>query len=317
MPVVSKSPLTLLPVEGYSLMPGGIWGHEGSHCFVISIDRSIVWANWGGGWSDTRTRTKLCETRMYKEWALNCAPAGSSIKVGVRFGVNGVCHTAANRELLISIESACVKKALSNDLVTFFFGKYGMGLNELKTLLRESYNQTMQNYTDSYDALTKVLKKVDDYIDDEIEVWKSVGKKMGMDVDDIMKKPLGGIVYAKNRLQKYINDREDLFQKCLDKKVNENELKKQLKPLIIKHMTDCLDYLVDVNYITALQKATYKTNLNSFLSKFIATINAQANFINAHGRMAENEEEFTAFTGLRLYSETEMFTNDENEVTDE
>lgn len=278
-----KSNMSLMTVEGYA-MDGYGYGIKGSdHCFVVTGDRKISWTNNGGGWDDPRQKTLVAQTRAYKEWMMEFVPPTNLKKCGIDFGVNGLCQTYANRELLMGEDRADAHKAGKNYVCVFFFGKYGLGLADLKQLLRDSYNKVMASYNDPYNALNKVLGKVDDYLDDELAAWRQVGIEYGhIPIDEIMaKNPSGGLATARARLQDYINEREALYQQ------NKGSwgVRGKVKDLIQKHCDEYLEMLADIRYITNSDKKTYSDNIKKFLNQFNAAVEMQVRSLEEHGTL--------------------------------
>jgi len=156
--------ISMIEIEAYSL-PSSSFVPDDAHVFVIDVSRSIEWRNKGGGWTDSRPRTKVASTRAYKEWVLDFIPPNNLEKSGIIFGLNGVCQTYANLELLIAENEASVKSAAKNYVCVWCFGKYGLGLENLKNLLKKSYNEVIKTHTDPYNALPKILSRVDNYLE--------------------------------------------------------------------------------------------------------------------------------------------------------
>ena len=279
----SKSDMKLVKIEAYSLdseykIPGS------SHCFVISDDRKSCWTNYGGGWEDKRKRTKVAENQAYWEWLNTFVPTDSLDKCGIHFGVNGLCHTYAARELLIGRDETDVSKAPKNYVCVFFFGKYGMGLDELKYLLKTSYKNTMASYNDPYNALDEVLKRVDDTIDFELSAWRQVALDyVNIPVDDIMAKdPAGGMAVARSRMRSFINKRENMYQQ------NKSGLDKLICDLIQTESDDYLNMLTQIAYISEKDRKEYSENIREFLSGFINYVQAQREAYIATGQIPDN-----------------------------
>ena len=132
--------ITLMPIEAYS-MPSSTFVPDDSHVMVINTARDMEWDDFGGGWSDQRTKTLQARTNAYKQWLLNyCKPAASPTDTGITFMENGVCHTAANRILIVSDGDTNVRLAPGDEYAILFFGKYGLGISDFKKKLKDSFN---------------------------------------------------------------------------------------------------------------------------------------------------------------------------------
>lgn len=281
----SKSDMKLVKIEAYSLnseyrIPGS------SHCFVISEDRKSCWQNYGGGWNDPREKTKVAENQAYWEWLNTFVPTGALDKCGIRFGVNGLCHTYAARELLVGRNETDVSKAPKNYVCVFFFGKYGMGLEDLKDLLKTSYNNTMASYNDPYNALDEVLNRVDNTIDFELRAWRQVALDyVNIPVDDIMAKdPTGGMAVARSRMRSFIDKRESVYQQ----NKSSNGLEKLICDLIQTESDDYLNMLTQIAYISEKEREEYSGNIRNFLSGFANYVQAHREAYIATGQIPDN-----------------------------
>lgn len=281
----SKSDMKLVKIEAYSLnseyrIPGS------SHCFVISEDRKSCWQNYGGGWNDPREKTKVAENQAYWEWLNTFVPTGELDKCGIRFGVNGLCHTYAARELLVGRNETDVSKAPKNYVCVFFFGKYGMGLDDLKDLLKTSYNNTMASYNDPYNALDEVLNRVDNTIDFELRAWRQVALDyVNIPVDDIMAKdPTGGMAVARSRMRSFIDKRESVYQQ----NKSSNGLEKLICDLIQTESDDYLNMLTQIAYISEKEREEYSGNIRNFLSGFANYVQAHREAYIATGQIPDN-----------------------------
>lgn len=267
----SKRRMSLKHIEAYSL--NSEYRIAGSsHCFVITDDRKTCWENKGGGWYSKREKTKVAENDAYWEWLLKFVPPNDIDKCGITFGVNGLCHTYATRELLIGKNNVNVSNAPKNYVCVFFFGKYGMGLSELKQILTDSYQDTMVSCEDPYNALNNVLARVDDTVDFELAAWRKVAIEYAhVPVDKILAKNYsGGMAVARSRMRDFINKREDVYHREA-----ERNIQVAIRDLIQAESDDYLSFLTRIGYITEDECANYSNNLRNFLKSVINYINAQ------------------------------------------
>ncbi len=280
---MGKDNMSLMNVEAYA-MDGGGYGIEGSdHCFVVTEDKKTSWRNNGGGWDDSRAKTLVAKNRAYKEWMMEFVPPDNIYKCGISFGKNGLCQTYANRELLIGEDRADARKSGKNYVCVFFFGKYGLGLKQMKQLLTESYNKVTDKYNDPYNALNKVLAKADDYLDDELAAWRQVAIEYGgIPIDQIMaKNPSGGLATARMRMRSFIDEREALYESC----GQEWDFRGRLKELILRHCNDYLNMLANISYITKSERDTYSQSISRFLNRFNAAVALQVRALEETGSL--------------------------------
>lgn len=283
----SKSDMKLVKIEAYSLdseyrIPGS------SHCFVITEDRKTCWKNKGGGWNDYRDKKKVAENQAYWEWIMEFVPPDDIDKCGIKFGVNGLCHTYATRELLVGKNNVNVSNAPKNYICVFFFGKYGMGLDDLKKRLKDSYMKTTASYNDPYNALDAVLSRVDDTVDFELSAWRQVALDyVHIPVDDIMaKNPQGGLSTARARMRDFINKREKVYLQNKDK--TSSVMEQAIGQLIQTESDSYLNMLADIHYISDADRSKYSKSIGDFLHKYVRYVRAQRQEYLATGQVPEN-----------------------------
>lgn len=278
---MSTSPFHPMAVEAYS-MPSSSYLPQDSHTFVSCVeDRSTEWKNHGGGWSDSRPKTREAATMAYREWLMAFVPPGPSCnECGIAFGVNGICHTYANRELLVGAEPADVRSAPKDEYAVLLFGKYGYGIRQLRERLIATHNQTAGG--GAPEILTAVLSRVDNRIDDELRAWYKVATQEGIDVDAILEKNRGGgIATARRRLEALNEEREEIYQHYLQYPAT--DIRKEIKGVINSHCKDYLNMLHSINYITAAEKERYYNIVDRVLDTMIKTIE------HTMQRLARNE----------------------------
>lgn len=284
-----KPNMSLVTIEAYAV-PSSTYVQNDSHCFVVTEDKNDCWKNGGRGWKDVTVKTKVVQTRAYKEWLFEFVPPGNINKCGITFGENGVCHTYANRELLLGEDNVDVREAPKDYVAVVFFGKYGFGLNQLKQLLTESYQKVTGSYDDPYGALNKVLNRVDNTIDDELRAWRQTGIEYAkIPVDEILaKNPQGGLAVARSRLRDLISKREKIYQDYVDRKISDSQLRSNVKALIQAECDDYLNMLARIHYITEEECRTYSDNIRNFLSRVGAVLRAQQAEFQRTGRIAQD-----------------------------
>lgn len=271
-----------MAVDAYSV-PSSFKIDNDTHCFVRATDGSYEWTNAGGGWSSHRQHTKVASNELYKEWILDFMPTDTLSKSGIIFGENGVCHTYANVELLVGKHNASVSAAEGDDVAICVYGKYGLGKEERKELLKAAYNRVCSDNTISDpDALSTVLNRLEDTTLDELLAWKSAAEKYcSIPVSQILAKaPDAGRQIATERMNALIKEKELIYTQ---NKGNYVAISSKLREAIIKHSTDYLAFLRGINYITNPEYETYCTNINNFLNSLRATIELQMQELNNNG----------------------------------
>lgn len=281
----SKSDMKLVKIEAYSINSAYKIPNS-SHCLVVSEDKKSCWSNHGRGWDSPSEKTKVAENQAYWEWLNTFVPTGSIDKCGISFGINGLCHNYAARELLVGRDETDVSKAPKNYVCVFFFGKYGMGLDDLKNLLKTSYYNTMASYYDPYNALNEVLNRVDNTVDFELKAWRQVALDyVDIPVDDIMaKNPKGGIATARSRMRSFINKRENVYRQ----NKSSSGLEKLICDLIQTESDDYLNMLTQIKYISEKDRNKYSENIRSFLSGFANYVLAQREAYISTGQIPDS-----------------------------
>jgi hypothetical protein len=214
--------ITLMPIEAYS-MPSSTFVPDDSHVMVINTARDMEWDDFGGGWSDRRTKTLQARTNAYKQWLLNfCKPTASPTDTGITFMENGVCHTAANRILIVSDGDTNVRLAPGDEYAILFFGKYGLGISDFKKKLKDSFNKTAKSYFMPNCILDDVLKRIDNSWEEEWSAWRLVAEKeCNLDVRRILNKNVsGGFSNAERHMKDFIAKQHPDYESTPDIKWN-------------------------------------------------------------------------------------------------
>ena len=285
--VTGNPNMSLLDVECYASRPSGYFHQDGSHGFVTSKDRTITWNNHGGGY-DSRKKELAGSSKMYREWAMEFVPPNNIPKCGIEFGVNGLCHTLANREMLLTEDGPSMKGSYMDYPLVVFFGKYGLGLSQLKELLKSTYDATVTRYNDPYNAYRKVIARLEPsaFLDDELDAWIDMAKSWGIKVDEIMRKPLASREYAKMRIYTLVNEREEIYRQYQSSKNgNYRDMQKKIVERVRINMTNCLNYLVQISYISQIECSIYVTNMNAYLATLTTAIGTEREYFLANGHM--------------------------------
>ena len=274
---MDKKSIGLMDIEAYAI-PTIDFMDGSSHVFVVDMSRKIEWPNHGRGWDqDKEHQVRVAKTRSYKEWLYDFVPPGEDFnKCGIIFGVNGICHTIANRVLLPARDDADVGVAANNEHAVIFFGKYGLGINDLKKRLYNSYQESAKQYILPVEALTSTLARVDNFVHDELLTWWYVAKYViELPIDEIyVQNPAACVKKATSLLVDLVNAREDSFkQYMLD--TNPFDHKERIKNAVKKYCAEFLEFLVTNKYITSNDMKTYMDRVHAYLGQLVNWINAQ------------------------------------------
>lgn len=259
-----------MPIEAYS-MPSSTFVPDDSHVMVINIARDMEWDDFGGGWSDRRTKTLQASTNAYKQWLLNfCKPTATPTETGITFMENGVCHTAANRILIVSDGDTNVRLAPGDEYAILFFGKYGLGISDFKKKLKDSFNKTAKSYFMPNCILDDVLKRIDNSWEEEWSAWRLVAEKeCDLDVRRILNKNVsGGFSNAERHMKDFIAKRENVYAQY---KGNPSMVQKKIGELIYSSSEAYLNQLTP-GFITEAEKRYALKKIKEFLNGHIKSM---------------------------------------------
>lgn len=280
-----RDTLELRIVEAYA-MPSSTYVPNDSHCFVVSLDRKDCWRNYGRCWDDKGEKMKVAENNSYWQWLMDFCPPLNYQKCGINFGINGVCHTFANRELLIGENSVDVKKAMKNHVCVSIFGKYGFGLAQLKQLLKESFDRTVKLVEMDETLLPKVLNRVDDFLDDEVEAWYKVFLEYVAMTSIVLDNPK-----TKKAIQEMIMElvegREAFYLKLLNGEYSEQQFKEIIKNLLQEKGINFLNTIKSFGLIDDVELANYIKHYKMYLLLVFKAITAQEQSILITGSLNE------------------------------
>ncbi len=281
----------LFPLEAYAI-PSNYFLRDGSHAFVVSLDRSFCWPCAGRCWYDTskgedKTRVRVAAGNAFYDWLMLFHPPEKLYdSVGILFGYNGVCHTIANRILLVCVETIDVQKAKQADVSMALFGKLGLGKEKLKQILTNTFHeaQKIAGYEES--ILQAVLAKVDYPISEDVAAWHGAmveicempaSQSDHADLDQAFLLP---------ELKTFMAFREDFYLNNASK-MEQFEFQKVLILKMLDIMDRMLEYLRDHNYITPDEFKLYAKNASKKLRLGSATLGLQEPIVAATGRFDE------------------------------
>lgn len=278
----------LMPIEAMG-MKSGYMDMGGDHVCVFNKEKTKIWTNGGVG-PDAHRQGKhiVAKDNAYKEWLLAFCPTGDGKETGVRrIGLNGVCQTRANRELLVTEEGSDVRDARRNDTVTFILGKYGYGLDDLVDKLKKAHNGSEQ-------ILTKVIHRVRHAEMDELNAWKRVlSKYIKMPVERIIEK--GGSALRTEALKNHaelIKNREEIYKRNIGVVDERKKLHTQVYGLLRSYCSSGLAKLESHGLISSSEREVYGERIKEFLKNVYREINVEYHYyqvLENNLRSAETE----------------------------
>jgi len=106
-----------------------------AHVFV-STPEGQSWGCFGRGIADEPNAPIVCQGEAILRWVQEIAGPSATPVAGVTHQVNGVCHQAANRLLLLA--GVNVEHAPGNEIATPIYGKYGLGLDSFVQIIKDA-----------------------------------------------------------------------------------------------------------------------------------------------------------------------------------
>ena len=284
--LLARDKYSILKTEAYA-MPSSTYVPDDSHTFFVSEDKTMCWANFGRCWNDEGDRILIAKQNSYKEWLLEFCPPDDYGKSGIIFTVNGVCHTTANRELLIGEFDLSVKDASKNFVTVAIFGKYGFGLDILKKLITDAFNRANENVMMTQDMLDTVLARVDNTLDDETEAWKQlIESYFTLQISDITSKHEDALEKLKDMIKTLLEGREKIYHDAITASVFiREEYEKQVYTLISTNVFNYFDFLLNNNYIDSQQNTMAKQSANKFFKALFNILDEQTQALQATGEM--------------------------------
>lgn len=250
--------------------PSRFAGIDDSHVFVEVVygnNQKDVYSN-GGGTYGSESRL-VAEGLIYNTWLQKYMPnkARDFRTTGVEFAYNGVCQTYASRELLFTVNNKDPYLARANDVCVMYYGKYGCGLKYFEKKLRESFEQVRQIEWYQNEILERVVARIYDTLDEEVEAWIRVMKQyLGLDATKKFKNP-NDWNYLRNKVSMLISKREAIFDNNCDYNAGTFNKKflNEKKDMYISEVRDYLNSLVGMGYFTQTEAKEYVDKFENLL----------------------------------------------------
>ena len=283
--ILARDKYSILMTEAYA-MPSSTYVPDDSHTFLVSEDKTMCWANFGRCWEDEGDRTLVAKQKSYKEWLLEFCPPDDYGRCGIKFGLNGVCHTTANRELLIGEDDLSVKEASKNFVTVSIFGKYGFGIDVLKNLVKDSFTRANYKVMMTQDMLEKVLARIDNTMDDEVNAWKQLMETyFDLQISDIISQHEEALNNLKKMINTLFSGREALYQKFLNSQILRTEYQYEIYQLITSTVYNYFDFLVNSNYINSEQYNNVKEKAVKFFKSLFKVLDEQAQTVEKTNKL--------------------------------
>ncbi len=279
---------TILFTEAYA-MPSNTYVEDDSHTFTVSLDRSLCWKNFGRCWFDEGERELIAKQTAYKEWLLEFCPPKDYAKCGIMFGVNGVCHTTSNRELLIGEDNVDVRLAPKNFVTVSIFGKYGFGLDILKQLITDSYHRASLQVPMAEDVLQMVLDRIDQTLDDEVLAWRQLMSEYFMlPIEPILQKHPDAVANLRMMITHLLQNRELIYEEFRKRQVVQPTYEKNIYMLLSQSVSHYLDFLVQNGYIDNTMRTNALQAMTLFFNRLFRVVDGQVQAVTQMGGLDQN-----------------------------
>ncbi len=276
---------TTLNIEAYA-MPSSTYVPDDSHAFVVTEDRSNCWANYGRCWNDKGDRVLVAKQRAYKEWFLEFCPPNNYAQVGINFGVNGVCHTVANRQLLIGEDDVNVSQAPKNFVTVSVFGKYGFGLKILKQLITDSYNRALLKVDMPDTFLNEVLARIDNTMDEETEAWiQLIEEYIALPISSIVTQHTDALDRLHEMIATLLNNREMAYEELIKDLSKQADFEKNIYILLTTNLKNYIEFLFANAYISDQNRQMALNNLTNFFNQLFKIIDGQMEAVHDTGKL--------------------------------
>jgi hypothetical protein len=217
-----------------------------AHVSVYSQDLGEIWPCFSK--DESKNGTVILKTQVPKTWLMAFAPPKSEVLV--KNLISGTCHTIANRILLIANENVDVRAAGGDIITVIAFGKYGIGLQDLKNELRDSFKEISANYEP--EILEQTLSKLDsvnlelddwiNFIHSQIEKHHESLKQYDNFIEKLKFIPKENY---ENYLRAYINKREEIYNKYnLQNNWNQSQINEYRKEIVFACMGSIIDAII-------------------------------------------------------------------------
>ena len=286
--LLARDKFSILKTEAYA-MPSSTYVPDDSHTFFVTEDKTMCWANFGRCWEDEGDRTLVAKQNSYKEWLLEFCPPDDYGKCGINFGLNGVCHTTANRELLIGEYDVSVKEASKNFVTVSIFGKYGYGIDILKNLVTESFTRANYKVMMTQDMLDTVLARIDNTMDDEVNAWKQLMETyFQLQISDIISQHEDALNGLKQMISTLFGEREALYKKFVNSQILRTEYQIEIYKLLTSTIFNYFDFLTNNNFINSQQEEIVKQNATKFLNSLFKVFDKQTQTVESTGKLNQD-----------------------------
>ncbi len=285
--ILFRDNATIVLTEAYA-MPSSTYVPDDSHTFFVTADKKICWANYGRCWNDKGDRIKIADQKSYQEWLNEFCPNGDYTKCGITFGVNGVCHTVTNRELLIGEDDVDVRNAAKNFVTVSIFGKYGFGLSALKQLITDAYNRANLKVMFPEGILETVLQRIDNTLEDEANAWQQLmNEYFALSLKDIIATHPDALTKLQEMIKNLLTNRENIYEEYVKNIFEHETFEKNIYNLLTSSVTNYITYLSTSNYIDITTRDTALKNATLFFNKLFKVVDGQIAEVTATGKMDE------------------------------
>lgn len=276
-----KQPLTTMDVVVLAKL-SDCFSTSDVHFMMFSGDRKYCWPCFGvrpqhngSGYITPGERRHVLSTDVHKELVLafyTPPKLTTASEGGIKLGITGTDAQVVNRLLLFSKNNRNICGANKCYLSIAFFGKFGIGIYDLKTAVNKAFDDVERTRHTPSGLREEVLAKIDNTIEEETKAWSIFFiKKLGMPLETIFNTNPELVDIFRNMVRGLTINRENIYN---------NESKKPFFPILYQGMLKkfaekFIDKLQELNLINAHRATMLKLRAGSNINKYFDNMNKQ------------------------------------------
>ena len=259
--------------------PSDYFTPHGSHTFLVDGDFVMSWANAGKDYFEAKgllPLTEIARTTVNYDWIMTFSPVDGDkwYETGINFGYNGVCHTITNRQLMLGDVDADVSKAPTAFISTAIFGKYGMGIEDLKKRLTDSFNAASKLSKQQDGALERAIARLDYPLSEDLDAWHRTSVVLCQMPFDRFNHPDIDTGYLSKAVQDLKAFREQFFLNHA-KDLPRRQFQQTIAIHMLNMVNGLLGYMRRQNYITAGEFSKYLDTAQQSLNRMFRVLELQ------------------------------------------
>ncbi len=208
------------------------------------------------------------ELKLSKSLTDNC--------LGVYSKFNGTAHTVLNRLLLMTKGSPTISTSLQGNVQsTIIYGKYGLGIKYFIPILRDSFVNSSEMYTDARGGFEKIIANLNNPFEYDKDAWVKGFKTVDIDLIQIFTRYPRAMEYFDQWLINLTSDRIDLYQSIYKEAsptaADKKKFMTEMADLVKNRVNTMLKEAVNNRVIKNTQKTYCETFIDSYCANILKT----------------------------------------------